>query len=349
MSPATSGEPAPAADLDAAARPFAGARVLITGGLGFIGSSLALPLARAGAEVTLVDAMIPGYGGNLFNVQPGRARMRVNFCDIRDPHAMDYLVQGQDFIFHCAAQVCHIMSLSDPFPDIDINIKGTAVLLEACKKSNRRVRIAKLGTRGQYGPSVKLPMSEDDPTNPKGIYEVSLLAAEKIAKVYNDVHGIKATLFRLTNIYGPRAQMRHSRFGVANWFVRLAVDDQTIEVFGDGLIKRDFVYIDDCVAAILQATSSDATVGEILNVGDDRPSCFRELAETVIRVAGSGRWAFAPFSPERAAQEPGDFYSDISRIRRRVGWEPRTPLDEGLRRTVDFYRAHKAEYWSTTE
>jgi UDP-glucose 4-epimerase len=293
--------------------------------------------------------MIPGYGGNLFNIEPERGRVRVNFCDVRDPHAMAHLVQGQDFIFHCAAQVCHIMSLSDPFPDIDINIKGTAVLLEACKKSNRRARIGKLGTRGQYGPSVKLPMSEDDPTNPKGIYEISLLAAEKIAKVYNDVHGIPATLFRLTNIYGPRAQMRHSRFGVANWFVRLAIDDQTIQVFGDGRIKRDFVYVDDCVAAILQATSTDATIGEILNVGDDRPSCFRELAEAVIRVSGTGRWEFAPFTPERAAQEPGDFYSDIGRIRRLAGWEPRTSLDEGLRQTVDFYRAHRAEYWGGPE
>jgi UDP-glucose 4-epimerase len=241
------------------------------------------------------------------------------------------------------------MSLSDPFPDIDINIKGTAVLLEACKKSNRRARIGKLGTRGQYGPSVKLPMSEDDPTNPKGIYEISLLAAEKIVKVYNDVHGIPATLFRLTNIYGPRAQMRHSRFGVANWFVRLAIDDETIQVFGDGLIKRDFVYVDDCVAAILQATSADTTVGEILNVGDDQPSCFRELAEAVIRVCGTGRWQYAPFTPERAAQEPGDFYSDITRIRRLAGWEPRTSLEEGLRRTVEFYRAHREQYWGTPE
>ncbi len=333
-------------DLLELARPFAGARVLITGGAGFIGSSLAVPLAEAGAEVTIVDAMIPGYGGNLFNLEPVRTQVRINFCDVCDPHAMNYIVQGQDFIFHCAAQVCHIMSLSDPFPDIDINIKGTAVLLEACRKHHPRTRIAKLGTRGQYGPSVRLPVSEDDPMNPKGIYEISLLAGEKIAQVYNDVHGIPATLFRLTNIYGPRAQMQHSRFGVANWFVRLAIDDQTIQVFGDGRIKRDFIYIDDCVAAILKATSSTDTVGQVLNVGNDQPSCFLDLAESVIRVSGTGRWAFAPFSAERAAQEPGDFYSDIGRIRRLVGWEPRVSLEDGLRDTVAYYRAHKAQYWS---
>jgi len=326
------------------AKAFTGARVLITGGLGFIGSSLAVPLAEAGADVTLVDAMIPDYGGNLFNVAPVRERVRINFCDVRDPHAMNYLVRGQDFIFHSAAQVCHIMSLSDPFPDIDINIKGSAVLLEACKHHNKTARITKLGTRGQYGPSVRLPVAEDAPMNPKGIYEVSLLAAEKIAQIYHDVHGLQTTLLRLTNIYGPRAQMRHSRFGVANWFIRLAVDGEPIRVFGDGQLKRDFVYIDDCVAAILAAASAPSTVGQVLNVGDDRPSCFRELAETVVQATG-GRWEFAPFTPERAAQEPGDFYSDISRIRALTGWSPRTTLDVGVRASLDYYRRHRAQYW----
>jgi len=328
----------------ALARAFDGARVLITGGLGFIGSSLAGPLAEAGADVTLVDAMIPDYGGNLFNVAPVRERVRINFCDVRDPHAMNYLVQGQDFIFHSAAQVCHIMSLSDPFPDIDINIKGTAVLLEACKHHNRAARIVKLGTRGQYGPSVRLPVSEDAPLNPKGIYEVSLLAAEKIAQIYHEVHGIQTTLLRLTNIYGPRAQMRHSRFGVANWFIRLAVDGEPIKVFGDGRLLRDFVYIDDCVAAILLAASTPAAAGQVLNVGDDRPSSFRELAETVVRLTGGG-WEFAPFTPERAAQEPGDFYSDIGRIRALTGWSPTTPLEDGVRASLEYYRRHRAHYW----
>jgi UDP-glucose 4-epimerase len=237
------------------------------------------------------------------------------------------------------------MSLSDPFPDIDINIKGTAVLLEACKRHNRGARIVKLGTRGQYGPSVRLPVAEDAPMNPKGIYEVSLLAAEKIAQIYHDVHGIQTTPLRLTNIYGPRAQMRHSRFGVANWFIRLAVDGETIKVFGDGRLIRDFVYIDDCVAAILLAASTPAAAGQVLNVGNDQPSCFRELAETVVRVAGRGAWEFAPFTAERAAQEPGDFYSDISRIRALTGWSPRTTLDEGVRASLDYYQRHRTEYW----
>ena len=171
------------------------------------------------------------------------------------------------------------------------------------------------------------------------------MTAEKIIQVYNDVHGIQSVLLRLTNIYGPRAQMKHPRYGVVNWFVRLAVDDETIKVFGDGKILRDFLYIDDAVEAILMSALATGAVGEVLNVGIDQPTNFVELAETLIDVAGSGRWEFAPFSPERKAQEPGDFYSDISKIRRLTGWAPRTSLPDGLRRTVQYYRAHKSRYW----
>jgi UDP-glucose 4-epimerase len=322
-----------------------GKRALITGGMGFIGSNLAIALVERGVQVTIVDAMLPGYGGNLFNIEPIRNRVTVNFCDIRDVNVMNYLVKDQDFIFHLAGQVDHILSLTDPFPDIDINIKGTAVLLEACKHHNPAVRVIYTGTRGQYGPAVSLPVSENAPTHPKGIYEISRLTAEKIIQVYHHVHGISGSLLRLTNIYGPRAQMMHSRYGVVNWFVRLAIDDETIKVFGDGQIKRDFLYIDDCVQAMLMAAICPEASGEVMNVGIDHSTNFVELAEMVIGVAGSGRWEFAPFSPERKAQEPGDFYSDISRIRRSLGWEPTTSLHAGLSQTVDYYRKYKSYYW----
>jgi len=324
---------------------FAGARVLITGGMGFIGSSLAIALTKCGASVTVVDAMIPGYGGNLFNIEPVKDRVKVNFCDIRDINVMNYLVQGQDYIFHLAGQMDHVLSLTDPFPDIDINIKGTAVVMEACKHYNPSVRVVYTGTRGQYGPVVSLPVIETAPTYPKGIHEVSRLAAEKIVQVYNDVHGIRSVMLRLTNIYGPRSQMMHARYGVANWFVRLAVDDQTIKVFGDGQIKRDFVFIDDCIWALLACAVCDAAYGEVFNVGLDKPTTFTELATALIAVAGTGRWEFAPFSQERAAQEPGDYYSDISKLRHLVGWEPTTELSTGLSQTVDYYRKYKANYW----
>jgi UDP-glucose 4-epimerase len=324
---------------------FRGKTALITGGMGFIGSSLALALVELGAKVTIVDAMIPSYGGNLFNIEPIKDKVIVNFCDIRDNHVMNYLVRDQDFIFHLAGQVDHILSLTDPFPDIDINIKGTAVLMEACKHYNPTAKVIYTGTRGQYGSAVSLPVNEEAATHPKGIYEISRLTAEKITQIYHEVHGIQSVLLRLTNIYGARAQMKHARYGVVNWFVRLVVDNATISIFGDGQIKRDFLYIDDCVEAILLAAATPDAYGQIFNVGIDTPTTFKELADLLIEVAGTGRWEFAPFSPERKAQEPGDFYSDISKISRVVGWKPRTSLRDGLHATIEFYRKYKSYYW----
>lgn len=328
---------------------FRGKRALITGGMGFLGSNLAIKLVGLGADVTLVDNMLPEYGGNLFNIEPIKNDVTLNFCDILDVSAMNYVVQGQDFVFHLAGQVDHVKSLTDPFPDIDMNIKGTAVVMEACKKFAPLAKVIYTGTRGQYGAAVHLPVNEEAPTNPRGIYEISNLAAEKIVKVYNDIHGIRSVLLRLTNIYGPRAQMKHARYGVVNWFVRLALDGLPIKVFGKGDILRDFLYVDDCVAAILLAASSDSANGEILNVGIDKPTNFVELAQGIVKIAGCGSWEFAPFSAERKAQEPGDFFSDITKIRRLLGWNPTIPLEDGLARTIDFYRANREHYWSLAD
>lgn len=324
---------------------FKGKNALITGGLGFIGSNLAIRLVELGANVTVVDAMLPGYGGNLFNIKEIEDRIRINFSDIRDWHSMNYLVRGQDYIFHLAGQVDHILSLSDPFPDIDINIRGSAVVMEAVRSNAPGARVVYTGTRGQYGSIVELPASENAPMNPKGLYELSNLTAEKMMLLYNDTHKVATTALRLTNIYGPRAQMQHSRYGVVNWFVRIALDSGTIKVFGEGNIKRDFLFVDDAVEAILLSAVKDEARGEVFNVGRDTPSNFLELAKKVIEVAGMGTWQFAPFSAERAKQEPGDFYSDISKIRKSLGWEPKTDLETGLRKTIDFYREHKQRYW----
>lgn len=327
---------------------FKGKTALITGGMGFIGSNLAIRLANLGAKVTVLDSMIPDYGGNEFNLAPVKDRVRINYCDIRDDSAVNYLVRGQDYVFHLAGQVCHLMSLSNPFPDIEINITGTAVLMEALRKYNPNAVCVYTGTRGQYGPSVSLPVNEEAPTNPKGIYEISNLTAEKIIKVYNDVHGIRSVLLRLSNIYGPRSQMKHSRFGVCNWFIRLAMDNDTIQVYGDGSILRDFCYVDDCVEAIIKSAIRKAAYGEIFNVGSDIPVSFLELVKTIIDVAKTGKWEYAEFSQERKAQEPGDFYSDISKMEKLVGWRPTTSLEEGLAKTIDFYSKNREYYWSNT-
>lgn len=324
---------------------FRGKRVLVTGGLGFIGSTLAVRLAEAGAEVVVADAMISEFGGNLFNIEPVRDRVRVNFCDVRDEHLMALMVDGVDVVFHCAAQVSHVKSLSDPYPDIDINIKGTAALLEAIRKVNPGVLVVRSGTRGQYGAATRLPVAEDAPTHPKGLHEISLLTSEKILQMYHEVHGIRAVMLRLTNIYGPRAQMKSSHYGVANWLIRLALDGKPITLFGDGLIRRDFVYVDDCVDAMLRCAAAPACAGEIINIGDDRPATFRELAETICSIVPDARMVYTEFTPERKAQEPGDFYSDISKIGRLVGWRPTTSLADGVRATVDYYRRHRERYW----
>jgi UDP-glucose 4-epimerase len=325
-----------------------GKRVLITGGLGFIGSNLAIRLVEAGADVTLADALMPEFGGNLFNVEAIRDRVRINFCDVRDEHLMVVMVDGMDVIFHLAAQVSHVRSMSDPYPDIDINIKGTAALLEAVRKANPKALVVRSGTRGQYGAATRLPVDEDAPTHPKGLHEISQLTAEKILQMYHEVHGIPVVLLRLTNIYGPRSQMKSSHYGVANWLMRLALDGQPITLFGDGMIQRDFVYSDDCIDAMLRTAEEPACNGQILNVGDDRPCTFRQLAEAICAHVPGARVIYTEFSPERKAQEPGHFYSDITRIGRLTGWRPTTSLTDGVQATVAYYRKYREKYWTAS-
>lgn len=319
--------------------------ILVTGGLGFIGSTLAIALVKAGAKVSIVDNLTPHQGGNLFNIEPIKDRITINFSDIRDALAMEQLVKGKDYIFHLARQTDHILSLTDPFPDIDVNIRGTAILLEACKKHNPKIRFIYAGTRGQYGKQVKLPVGEDAPTNPRGIYEITNLAAEKMVQVYDDVHGVAAVCLRLTNIYGPRSQMKHDHFGIVNWFVRLALDGKTIPVYGDGLLKRDFLFIDDCVSAMLVCAATSACYGEVINIGKDTPETFVDLAKTIVHIAKKGSWKLAPFSPERKTQEPGDFTSDITKIKRLTGWAPKTGLADGLQKTIAYYRTYGSHYF----
>jgi UDP-glucose 4-epimerase len=324
---------------------LAGKRVLVTGGLGFIGSNLARRLLSEGASVTLCDALIESYGGNPANIAEIRSEVEVDPSDVRDAAAMERLVDGQDVVFHLAAQVSHVMSLSNPYPDIDINIKGTAVLLEACRKRNPGALVIRSGTRGQYGPAVRLPVSEETPSDPRGIYEISQLSAEMICRTYTRIHGIRTVPLRLTNVYGPRGQMKHSQFGVVNWFVRLALEGRPIPIFGSGKILRDFLYVDDCVEALVLAATEPRVVGEVLNVGHDRPSTFLEVAELLREIVPGTRMEFTDFTPERKAQEPGDFVSDITKIRGLLGWEPRVALRDGLARTVDFYRERRPEYF----
>lgn len=331
------------------AKAFDRKRVLITGGMGFLGSALAVALVRLGAEVMIVDNMLAGHGGNPFNIAPIRDRILVSYTDIRDVNAMNYVVRDQDYVFHLAGQVDHVLSLSDPFPDIDINITGTATVMEAVRRHNPTACVIYTGTRGEYGETQQLPVPETAPTMPKALQEISNLTAEKIVAMYDSVHRIRSIMLRLTNVYGPRGQMQHPRYGVVNWFVRLAIDNATIQVFGDGQIIRDFLYVDDCIEALIQCALCEDAYGQIFNVASGIPLNFRTLAETLVDAAGTGKWEFGPFSPERAAQEPGDFYADVSKIKRIVGWAPRTNLRDGLVRTLHYYRTYGNHYWKLEE
>ena len=319
--------------------------VLITGGLGFIGSNLAIELVRLGAKVTIVDNMLPRQGGNLFNIHDIADKVTVNVSDVRNELSMNHLVKGKDYIFHLAGQVNHVDSMRNPLQDLDINCFGTLVLLESLRQFNRDAKIIFAGTRGEYGSSVKLPVDEDHPTNPKGIYAVTNLTAEKMVLVYDDIYKIKGACLRITNSFGPRHQMEHDEYGVFNWFIRKAMDNEEIPVFGDGRILRDFLYVEDLVDCFLSVAMTDGAYGEVFNIGTGVPVSFYELAEKIVAITGTGKTKFTEFTQERKEVEPGDYYADISKIKNVTGWKPYTSLDDGISKTVAYYRKYKKEYW----
>jgi len=324
---------------------FKGKEVLITGGLGFIGSNLSIELVKQGAHVTIVDNMLPRQGSNLFNIKEIEDKVRVNISDIRNQLSMNYLVKGKDYIFHLAGQVNHVDSMRNPLQDLEINCAGTLVLLEALRHNNRNAKVIFAGTRGEYGASVSLPVDEDHPTNPKGIYAVTNLTAEKMILVYDDIFGIKGVCLRITNTYGPRHQMMHDEYGVFNWFIRKAMDNEEIPVFGDGRILRDFLYVKDLVSCMLMTATTDETYGKVFNIGAGVPVSFIELAKKIVEIAGTGKVAYTEFTQERKEVEPGDYYANISRIKQIVGWSPKVSLNQGIQQTIDFYSKHKKEYW----
>lgn len=324
---------------------FENKEILVTGGLGFIGSNLSIALVQAGARVTIIDNMLPRQGSNLFNIGGIENAVKVNFSDVRNQLSMNHLVKGKDYVFHLAGQVNHVDSMRNPLQDLDINCRGTLVLLEALKQYNRAAKVIFAGTRGEYGSSVKLPVDEDHPTNPKGIYAVTNLTAEKMVLVYHDVYGIESVCLRITNTYGPRHQMTHDEYGVFNWFIRKALDDEEIPVFGDGRILRDFIYVRDLVACMFRVSLTKGAYGRVFNVGTGIPVSFIELAKKIVQVAGTGRVNFTEFTQERKEVEPGDYYADITRIKDVTGWAPETGLEEGIKETVDYYRKYRKEYW----
>ena len=328
---------------------YKGRRVMITGGLGFIGSNLAHHLVELGADVLLIDSLLPGYGGNLFNIADIEDRVRVNIADVRMQSTMGVLARGQDVIFNLAGQVSHIDSMRDPYTDLEINCRAQLSILEACRMNNPDVRIVFAGTRQVYGRPDYLPVDERHLVRPADINGVNKAAGEYYHLLYNNVFGVHACSLRLTNVYGPRQLIRHNRQGFIGWFIRLAIEDGDIQIFGDGSQMRDFVYVDDAADAFLRAGASAACDGDVFNVGGAEPISHRDLANLLVEMAGAGRVQYVEWPPEKKRIDIGSFYSDSTRFHQRVGWTPQVGLREGLRRTLAYYRAHLAEYVDTID
>ena len=319
--------------------------VMITGGLGFIGSSIAHRLVKMGAAVLLVDSLIPAYGGNPYNIAGIENQVQVNFSDVRDIHSMSYLVQGRDILFNMAGTLSHIDSMTDPFTDLEINCLSQLKILEACRINNSDIKVIFAGTRSQYGRARYLPVDENHPMQPTDVNGINNIAGESYHLLYSQYHGIRATSVRLTNTYGPRHQMRHSRQGFLNWFVRLAMDDGEIPIYAPGNQLRDFTYVDDVVEALLRVGASAECDGQVYNLGSGQPVSVRQTAEKTIAAAGRGKIRTVEFPAEKKNIEVGDYYADFSKIQQAVQWHPTVSLDEGLARTVAYYTECREHYW----
>jgi len=326
---------------------YGGSRVLVTGGLGFIGSHLAQRLVELGADVTIIDSLIPEYGGNPYNIREIADRVHVNYSDIRDPWSIRYLVRDKDFIFNLAGQVSHIDSMRDPETDLDINCKSQLSLLEACREDNRAAIVVFAASRQQYGRPQFLPVTEDHPQVPVDVNGINLVAGEAYHLLYNDVYGIRAVSLRLTNTYGPHLLMKHDRQGFITTFIRLAVQGEPIRVFGDGSQLRDFTYVSDAVEAFLVAAVTEDAYGHALNVGGIEPLPLLEVARLCQELAGAGGEVdTVPWPEERKKIDIGSIYVDHARLTALTGWEPKVGLRDGLERTIRFYREHGEHYWS---
>ena len=300
-----------------------------------------------GAEVTIVDSLIPEYGGNPFNIADFRYRVSVNVCDVRDPFAMTYLLAGKDYLFNLAGQTSHLDSMTDPHTDLGINATAQLSILEACKKVNRGIKIVFASTRQLYGKPDSLPVNENHPVRPVDVNGINKLAGEWYHLLYNNVYGIKACALRLTNTYGPGMRVVDARQTFLGIWLRLLIEGKPIKVFGDGLQLRDFNFVDDCVAAMLSAGASDITGGKVYNLGSREVISVKDLAELLVSLGYGGSYEIVPFPDDRKAIDIGDYYGDFSAIRRDIGWEPQVNLRQGLQRTVAYYLQNHAQYWKS--
>jgi UDP-glucose 4-epimerase len=324
-------------------RVFAGKKVLITGGLGFIGSALARTLVELGARVAIVDSLAPNYGGNRRNLAGLGRRVKVHIADVRDWPRLPRLVRGQDFLFNLAGQTSHMDSMLDPQTDLDINCRAQLAILEACRQHNPAIRIVFASTRQIYGRPDYLPVDEKHPLRPVDVNGINKIAGEAFHLLYARVHGIRATALRLTNTIGPGMRVKDARQTFVGVWIRQLLEGRPIEVWGGGQL-RDFTFVDDAVEAFLFAAAKREAEGEVFNLGGPPPVTLRELAQLLVAVNGGGKFRVRAFPADRKKIDIGDYYADDRKIARKLGWKPRTSLRAALARTLSFYR-HELKFY----
>ncbi len=322
---------------------FKGRHVLITGGLGFIGSNLARRLVRYGSKVTLVDSLIPEYGGNLHNLAGLTGRVQVNISDVRDRHSLPVFVRDQHYLFNLAGQTSHMDSMADPETDLEINARAQLSILEACRRHNPQIRVVFASTRQLYGRPDALPVNESHPLRPVDVNGINKLAGEHYHLLYHRNYGIRSTILRLTNTIGPRMRIKDARQTFVGVWIRALLEQKPFEVWG-GEQLRDFTYVGDCVDALIRAAASEAAEGEVFNLGGPPPVTLHELADLMVECNGGGEYRVKAFPADRRKIDIGDFYADWSLIRSRLGWRPRTSLRSAVIRTLAFYRDELANY-----
>ena len=324
---------------------FRDSRVLITGGAGMIGSTIASLLVEQGAEVTVVDAMLPPYGGNRFNLNGIMDKLVFVKGDIRDLDRVKEWVDGADYVFSLAAQVSYVDSNHDPLHDLDINCRGHLNLLLALSHINRRAKVIFTSSRFVYGTIEYNPVDEGHDFNCLSIYGIHKLAGEKYYRFYHDSQGLDTVSVRITNPYGPRQQMKHGKYGIVNWFIRLALEAKPLTVFGEGLQQRDYIFVEDVAEGILNVALADGTAGQVYNLGTGVGTPFIDMVHLVAENIPGTEVQYLPWPQDRYFVETGDFIADISKLRGATDWTPRTGLPEGIAKTIAFYRQHREKYW----
>jgi len=318
---------------------------MVTGGLGFIGSSLSRRLVQLGATVTVVDSLIPQYGGNPFNIADIQDAVTVELIDVRDTTAMSRLIAGRDYLFNLAGQTSHLDSMTDPLTDLNINAAAQLSILEACRLHNKKVKIIFASTRQVYGRPNYLPVDENHPLNPVDVNGINKLAGEWYHLLYNNVYGIRACALRLTNTYGPGMRVKDARQTFLGIWLRRLIDNEPIKIFGDGNQRRDFNFVDDAVDALVLSACQADVDGRVFNLGHTEHVDLIELAKLLIELNGGGSYDSVPFPPDREVIDIGDYYGNFSRISAATGWLPKIPLRDGLARTLDYYRRNRCHYW----